>query len=268
MIVVFSAGIGYLFALPGPIQWGSFLLFVLGGFLVTASANALNEIIEKDLDRLMKRTALRPLPAGRMAVPEATLVAGLFGVAGIFVLGYFFNYLAGMLGGASLLAYAFIYTPLKRISSIAVFVGAIPGAFPPVIGWAAATGQISGVALLLFAIQFLWQFPHFWAVAWLAFEDYKAAGFRLLPSGTGKSRISAFYNILYIATLMAVTSMPYLMGISGVISLVIVLLAGVGFLWPAIRLYWSVADKDARSLMYASFLYLPVVFIALILDKI
>jgi len=156
LTVVFSSAMGYAFALRSTLNWSEFLLFMLGGFLVAGAANALNEIIEKDLDKLMKRTALRPLPSDRMSIVEAILAAGIFSVIGIFILTWFFNPLTGIIGAVSMLTYAFIYTPLKRISNIAVFVGAIPGALPPVIGWVAVTGHFGfGVNAFVFYSVFM-----------------------------------------------------------------------------------------------------------------
>jgi len=268
LTVVFSSAMGYAFALQHTLNWGDFLLFMLGGFLVAGAANALNEIIEKDLDKLMKRTALRPLPAERMHVVEAILTAGIFSLSGIFILAWFFNPLTGLIAAASMLIYAFIYTPLKRISNFAVFVGAIPGALPPVIGWVSITGHFGLEAMLLFSIQFLWQFPHFWAIAWLSFDDYKKAGFNLLPTDTGKSKNSAVYNMIYIATLIPVSMLPWIFGLSGELSLILVLAAGFTFLWLAVKLFLNLTESAARNLLFGSLIYLPLVLLALILDKI
>lgn len=267
-IVVFSAAIGFLLASSGSMDWMGLLLIGLAGFLITGSANALNEIIEKDYDKLMKRTANRPLPTNRMSTVEALLLAGIMGVVGIFILASQFNYLAALIGALSLLSYAFIYTPLKRISNIAVFVGAIPGALPPMIGWVAMTGAITVEAFILFSIQFLWQFPHFWAIAWVAHDDYSRAGFRLLPSEGGRTRQSAFYNIVYILFLIPVSLLPFFLGFSGWISAVIISLTGLLFLLQAYRLYVKCDDKSAVKLMLGSFVYLPVVLLALVFDKV
>lgn len=263
-IVVFSAGIGYLFA--GGEQSG-FLLFLLGGFLVTAASNALNQVLESETDKLMTRTADRPLAALRMQAAEAILAAGIFAVAGIGILWYFFNSVSALLGALSLISYAFIYTPMKKISPIAVFIGAFPGAVPPVIGFAAASGEITDIALLLFAIQFLWQFPHFWSIAWVAYDDYAKAGFYLLPSASGKTKSSASHIVIYSLILIPVSMLPFIMKMSGLVSTIIVVLTGLLFLLQAYKLYRTCDTKDARKLMFASFLYLPVVFISLLIDK-
>ena len=266
-IVVFSAGIGYIFAAQGTIDYFLLTMLLLGGFFITGASNAFNEILEKDSDKLMKRTANRPLPANRMNVTEAILIAGILGVLGIAILAIFFNTLSALVGAVSLLIYSFIYTPLKRVSNIAVFVGAIPGALPPIIGWIAYTGNIELGALILFSIQFLWQFPHFWAIAWVAFEDYKTGGFNLLPS-SNKDKSSALQNMIYISFLIPVSLLPFILGITGFISALIILAAGVVFLWQAFNLYYSCENKHAKVLMIGSFFYLPIVFLSLIFDKI
>ncbi len=264
-IVVFSSGIGYLFA--GGNQ-SEFLLFLLGGFLVTAASNALNQVIESDTDKLMSRTADRPLAAVRMQTTEAILAAGIFALGGIGILWFFFNPVTALLGALSLISYAFVYTPMKKISPVAVFIGAFPGAVPPVIGWAAATGHITETAMLLFAIQFLWQFPHFWAIAWVSFDDYAKAGFYLLPSASGKTRASASHIAIYSLILIPISILPFAMQITGIVSTIIILIAGLLFLLQAIKLYKTCDTKDARTLMFASFLYLPLVFVSLLVDKI
>lgn len=264
-IVVFSAGIGYLFA--GGTQ-SQFFLFLLGGFLITAASNAINQIIESETDRLMTRTADRPLAAYRMQATEAIIAAGIMAVGGIALLWIFFNTFCALLGALSLISYAFLYTPMKKVSPVAVFIGAFPGAMPPLIGCAAATGQITDIAVLLFAIQFVWQFPHFWAIAWVACEDYAKAGFHLLPSLSGRGKSSATHIVIYTIMLLPVGLIMYFMGYTGPVSAIIVTVTGLGFLYQAFRLYKSCEHKDARNLMFGSFLYLPIVLIALLIDKI
>jgi len=263
-IVVFSSGIGYLFA--GGAQAG-FVLFLLGGFFITAASNALNQVIESDTDKLMARTQNRPLASARMQPTEAILSAGIMAVTGIILLWYFFNPLSALLGALSLISYAFVYTPMKKVSPVSVFVGAFPGAIPPVIGWAAATGDITGTALLLFAIQFLWQFPHFWAIAWVAYDDYAKAGFYLLPSASGKTKASASHIVVYSLILIPVSIMPFVLNLTGLVSAIVVTVCGLLFLYQSYKLYKTCDVKDARSLMFGSFLYLPVVLVALLIDK-
>lgn len=267
-LVVFSSLIGYLFAANGGWEWSQLILFLTGGFLVTASSNALNQVIEKEFDRLMNRTMKRPLPDERMSVMEALLTAGVFGVGGITIFLVYFNQLSAILSALALLTYAFIYTPLKRFSPIAVFVGALPGALPPLIGIVSAAGSITTLGLSLFAIQFLWQFPHFWAVAWVAYDDYVRAGYHLLPSRSGRTKFSALQTVFYIIALIPVSLVPAWFGFTGVVSAVVVLLCGLVFLFQALNLFRECTVPAARKLMFGSFFYLPVVLLALYLDRI
>lgn len=268
LLVVFSAVIGYLFASPAVITFSHIMWLILGGTLVTGASNAINQIIEKDIDKLMARTQSRPMAAERMNMLEAILAAGVMGISGILVLTYFFNPTAGVLSAISLLSYAFVYTPLKRISPIAVFVGAIPGALPPMIGYVCATGSIDFVAVVLFSIQFLWQFPHFWAIAWIQYDDYKKAGIMLLPSASGKTRASAIQNVVYCGMLLVVSMIPYFFNWIGLIGNLFIVGVGVVFIWMAWNHYRKCDDKTARILMFGSFLYLPVMQLALVVGKI
>lgn len=269
LLVVFSAVMAYLLALPnGTINWMNVAFLSLGGFLITASSNTINQIIEKDTDKLMDRTKNRPLPAGRMKLIEAYLIAGICGVIGITILATVFNPISGFLGAVSLISYAFIYTPFKKISPIAVFIGAIPGSMPLLIGSTCVTGTITMEGMTLFAIQFFWQIPHFWSIAWLLNEDYKKAGYHLLPSKEGKNRTTALQNIPYLVCLIAVSIVPYTLGMVGITALIVALIAGFLFLIAGIQLATDLSDKSARKLMFASFLYIPIVFIGFVLDKI
>lgn len=267
-LVVFSAVMAYLLAMPTSVDMVKIVLLSFGGFLVTGSSNAINQIIEKDIDKLMNRTKERPLPAGRMTLVEACLIAGISGIAGILVLGFAFNSLSGLLGALALISYGFIYTPFKRISPAVVFIGGVPGSMPLLIGWTAATGTIGLGGIILFTIQFFWQIPHFWAIAWLLNDDYKRGGYNLLPAPSEKNNITALQNIPYLVCLIAVSILPYVFGFTGIISLVVAIIAGVYFLMTGIQLATDVTDKSAKRLMFASFAYLPIVFIAYVLDKI
>ncbi len=267
-LVVFSAVIGYF---VGAAHWDFFsvLMIILSGYMITGASNAINQIIEKDIDKLMDRTANRPLPTERMQLLEAILVTGLVAVGGLVLITLYFNPTAGLLSAISLISYAFIYTPLKRINSIAVFVGAIPGALPPIIGYVAANnGHINQFAILIFMIQFIWQFPHFWAIAWLKFDDYKKAGIMLLPSKEGKNRYTALMNIIYVIALIFAGFLPYVFGYVGINGTIILTISGLFFLVPAVRLYLTQDDKDAKKLMFASFFYLPISLFVLLFDKI
>ncbi len=270
-IVVFSAGIGYLLATASGasatgFHYAELAWLMLGGLLVTGAANALNEVIERDTDAKMERTANRPLPTGRMGMGTALMVAGGSGIAGVAILWSVFNPTAALLGALALLSYAFIYTPMKRMGAFAVFVGAIPGAIPPAIGWTAATGDLGTGALILFALQFFWQFPHFWAIAWMAKDDYAKAGFDLLPDASGRSRRSALHILAYTVVLIPLGLLPYWAGMSGLIGSGVAVLCGSLFTLQALRLLQTCTVKDARALLFGSFAYLPIVFAALVLD--
>ncbi len=268
LLVVFSAVIGYIFGSNSFYNITHIFWLVLGGTLVTCASNAINQVIEKDIDKLMSRTQNRPLPTERMNATEAILAAGIMGVAGIVILTSFFNDLAGILSAISLLLYAFVYTPLKRVSPVAVFVGAIPGALPPMIGYVCATNRIDFVAVVLFSVQFIWQFPHFWSIAWLQFEDYKKAGIMLLPSASGKTRMSAIQNVIYCSVLLVVSMIPYFFNMIGWFANTFIVAVGIMFLWMAWSHYRKCDDKTARILMFGSFLYLPVMQLALVIGKI
>jgi len=265
-LVVFSASISFLIGskVNGHIDWLNWVKLIVGGFLVTAAANSFNEIIEKDLDKLMKRTMDRPIPSGKMNTGQA-LVLGLgMGMAGTYLLGSL-NLLTGLLSVFSILLYAFAYTPLKRKSPIAVFVGAIPGALPPLIGYVAAHERIDEIALILFAIQFVWQFPHFWAIAWVLDDDYKLAGFRLLPTGN-RNTGSAVITFIFTLILLPVSLLPTIYGYGGYYVGGVSLVCSLIFLYQAFGLLRAQSIEAARKLMFGSFMYLPVVQLMFLFD--
>jgi protoheme IX farnesyltransferase len=266
-LVVFSGAFGYLLANDGAVDWFKLGMLCLGSFLITGAANTINQIIERETDKLMKRTSNRPLPTGRLSVNEALVYTVVLMVAGTAVMILFVNTLSAVLSLFSLLLYGFAYTPLKQKSSIAVFVGAFPGAFPPLIGWVAQTGHIGMEGLILFAIQFIWQFPHFWSIAWILDEDYKRAGFKMLPS-YGKHKNTALQNLAFTLLLIPIGFLPTQEGITGITSGIIAMIAGLVMTYFAFRLYKTCDNKDAKRLMFASFLYLPLVQIAYLIDKI
>ncbi len=269
LLVVFSAFITYLLG-SDVLDIQGLILLCIGGFLVTAAANILNQVFEKEYDLLMKRTANRPVAAGRMEVSEAVLAAGLMSVAGLLLLATF-NPQTALLGAVSLLSYAFIYTPMKRVSPAAVWIGAVPGALPMAIGWVAAGGNLFGPEIIfLFSIQFIWQFPHFWAIAWVAYKDYSNAGFYLLPSRKldGRDKSTALQTVFYAACLVPMSYLPMYFKISGWTAVFVMLFMAVIYLSYAINLYNKCTDKAARKLMFASFAYLPVVLLVLVMDKI
>ena len=244
---------------------------IVGGTLLTGASNGFNEIIERDLDALMDRTKNRPLPTSKMSLVEAYVVASLFGIAGIGILGWFINPMCGILGLAAIVLYAVVYTPLKQKTPFAVFVGAFPGSIPPMLGCVAATegfGQITLLALLMFSVQFIWQFPHFWAIAWRVNDDYLKAGFKMLPSAGGRDKATAFQIVVYTIGLIPVSLLPTFFGYTGVISGIVAVVAGIIFTKQAIDLYRSLSAEDAKKLMFGSFVYLPAVQLAYLLDKI
>jgi protoheme IX farnesyltransferase len=269
LTVVFSAVMAFLIAVDGNYYLTDLFILFLGGFLTTGAANALNQVLEKDYDRLMKRTENRPLPTGRMTVSEAVLVAGLMSLVGIVLLALF-NPMTAFLGMLSLISYAFIYTPMKRVSNIAVTIGAIPGALPMVIGCTAAQGgSLTSVALILFALQFIWQFVHFWAIAWLGDEDYKNAGFQLLPTKNGeKDENTGRQSLIYVLFLLPISWGLYYKGVTGWVSAVILTILAIGFAYTAWNLYKKCSREAARIQMFYSLLYLPLALMALYFDKI
>lgn len=253
--------------------WKMILLLFAGGMLVTGSANAINQVVEKDTDAQMKRTGKRPVAAGRLSETEGWVFAVLTGAAGVFILGYYFNWLSAGLAAFSLFLYAFIYTPLKKVNSIAVLVGAVPGALPCLIGWAAGDNNLGLGGWILFAFQFFWQFPHFWAIAWVAHKDYSAVGFKLLPADEGPTKFTALQAIIYSLVLVPVTLAPYFTGIcsyegtAGIISLALVLLANLFMIGRCVNLYRKMDVSAARKVMFGSYMYLPVVLLAFLLSK-
>ena len=273
IMVVFSSVISYLLAPRVEYNWIMILLLFAGGMLVTGSANAINQVVEKDTDAQMKRTSTRPVAAGRMSVGEGWAFAIVTGALGVFILGFYFNWLSAGLAAFSLFLYAFIYTPLKKVNSIAVLMGAVPGALPCLIGWAAGDDQLSTGGWVLFAFQFFWQFPHFWAIAWVAHKDYSAVGFKLLPANEGPTRFTAIQTIAYSLLLVPVTLLPYFTGMCsyedtmGLISIGLVILANLFMIGRCVALYKNMDVSSARKVMFGSYMYLPVVLLALLLSK-
>ena len=265
ILVIVSALSGYLFA-GGDNNYDLFLL-MLGGLLVTAASNGSNQIWERDLDKLMKRTEKRPLPIGDMTLKEAYSVVIISLIVGIYML-YKINYQSALLGISAYISYVFLYTPLKRITPWAVLVGAFPGAIPPMLGAVAASGKFGIVAGVLFFVQFIWQFPHFWAIAWVVFDDYKEGGFALLPSKLGKSKNSALQIAIYSFILIPFSLLPWVLGWTGISSLIIATLLGTLFFLQSYKLLITCDDKDARKLMFASFFYLPIIQFLYVFDKI
>jgi protoheme IX farnesyltransferase len=272
LLVVLTACLGYFIAIvktSAVFHLGSFLGLVIGGFLLTASSNTLNQIIERQSDSKMSRTANRPLVMQRISFIEALLFALISGVSSLIILGLSLNATAAFLGLASLILYAFFYTPLKKLTPLAVFVGAFPGAFPPLLGFIGATGVMTFDALVLFTIQFFWQFPHFWSLAWVLHDDYQKAGYFMLPSKTGKSKKSAFQIWWYSVMLLIVSFIPIYSKLlntqfSVILYFSVAILLGAFMIGLSRKLYNSLSDADARKLMFASFVYIPLLLAALL----
>lgn len=272
MLVIFSSVISYLLAPHHEASVFNILALSIGGSLTTTSANIINQILERHSDKFMRRTMNRPLPTGRIGVTEAWIIVVVTGVLGVFIISSVFNLLAGMLGLLSLLLYGFLYTPMKKIHPIATFIGAIPGSLPLLIGWVASEGVLTGPFSLggwaLFLIQFFWQFPHFWAIAWMGYEDYLKAGIQMLPSYAGRTKFTGVQCMLYSATLIPICMLPNMLGISGVVGMWICVILSVLFFLVSFNFYRKNDMKSAKQLMFASITYLPIVYIVLFIDKI
>jgi heme o synthase len=266
-LVAFSCAFGYVLAAKS-IDWSVLPMLFLGGFLLSGASVIVNQIIEKDLDKVMTRTMSRPLPTHRLTVQEAITFCVICFVTGTAILLSYTNNLTTSLSVLSMVLYSFVYTPLKRVGPIAVFVGAIPGALPPLLGWTASAGAITHEALIIFGIQFIWQFPHFWAIAWVADEDYKKAGFKLLPSGGQKDLNTALQIMIYTMCLIPLGLLPATFGITGINSAIVATVCGVLFFAQTLSLMKTGDRKSALKIMFGSFLYLPIVQIAYLLDKI
>ncbi len=266
LLVAFSCAFGFVLASANTNLVTLTMLFI-GGFLLSGASVAINQIMEKDYDKVMSRTMNRPMPTERLSWREAIIFSIICTILSLSILAAYTNTLTVALSVLSMLLYCFAYTPLKRVGSIAVFVGAIPGALPPLLGWVAATGRISYEALLIFGIQFIWQFPHFWAIAWVADEDYKKAGFKLLPLGGQKDLNTAIQIMIYTLALLPLGLLPAVFGLTGIHSAFVVTICGVLFLAQTFSLMKTVSRESAKRIMFGSFLYLPIVQIALLLDK-
>lgn len=285
-LVVFSCVVCYLLAPNIHFDLASVILLFFAGMCVTGSANTINQTVERKTDALMRRTAGRPVAAGRMTVNEAWTFAIILGVVGVVIMWYWFNLASAVISLLSLFLYAFIYTPLKRVNSISVLVGAFPGALPCLIGWVAGTGLISPFATfqgtlatgethtffnyggyILFAIQFLWQFPHFWAIAWVAHKDYQKAGFKLLPSEEGPTKFTAMQTVIYSMLMVPVGMLPFYFGISGILAFWILVACNLWMVYVSINLVIKMNVAAARKVMFSSYFYLMIVFLGLLLDK-
>jgi heme o synthase len=268
MLVVFSSVVGYVIIPEVKVEFINLLYLFIGGSLVTAAANAGNEILERDTDKLMRRTMLRPLPEARMTVLEASLFCVTTLIAGLSILYLKFNPLTALLSLLCFVVYVAIYTPMKKVSPISVLIGAFPGSLPCLIGWVAGTNHLGSMAAwTLFIIQFFWQFPHFWSIAWIGHEDYEKAGMKMLPRIEKVGYFTAFQCVLYSAVLIPLSALPMVVGLGGWISVTGLGLAALWFLYNSLNFLKDNSDAMARKVMFASFVYLPVVLITLVLDK-
>lgn len=268
--VVFSCVVCFLLAPDNGYNLKMIILLFVAGMLVAGSANAINQAVEKDTDAQMKRTKMRPVADGRMSQQEAYIFALIAGVIGVLMMWYFFNLSSALVSAFSLFIYAYIYTPLKTINSVAVLIGGFPGALPCLIGWLAGfyNQPISWTGgWILFGIQFLWQFPHFWAIAWVAHSDYTKVGFKLLPSDKGPTKFTALQAIMYSVLMIPVGILPYYFGMTGQVSMWIVIACNLFMVFQCIRLYREMDVKAARRVMFSSYIYLPIVLLALLADK-
>ena len=266
--VVFTCVICYMLA-PKVMtyDWPMILLLTFAGLCITGSANAINQAVEKDTDAQMKRTANRPVASGRMSQQTAYTFATITGILGVAIMWKYFNFSSALLSAFSLFLYAFIYTPLKKINSIAVLVGAFPGALPCLIGWVAGNDDFAYAGLALFLIQFIWQFPHFWAIAWVTHADYSRVGFKLLPAKEGPTRFTALQCIMYAVLMIPIGFLPYYLNLTGQISMWILLVANIFMVVQCVRLYQNMGVPAARRVMFSSYIYLPIVYLALLADK-
>ena len=266
--VVFTSITGYLLGTE-TIDYTIVFLLAFGGYLMVGASNAFNQVIEKDIDSLMQRTKNRPLPAGRMSETVALTIAIIFTIAGIGIL-YAIDPKCALFGAISIFLYTSAYTPLKAVTPLAVFVGAIPGAIPFMLGWVAATGEFGIEAGFLFMIQFFWQFPHFWAIGWLQFEEYNKAGLHMLPMD--KKDKGAVVQIIFYTCIMILMSVAPVLKVTGnfyiyPITAVLIFILGVLMLYYAFKLYKSEKNTDARKLMLASVFYITIVPIIYVVDK-
>jgi protoheme IX farnesyltransferase len=266
VFVVISAVFGYFIGAES-VSLVSLLWLTLGGFFITASSNAFNQIIERNHDGLMERTKNRPLPQNKLTVTETLITSFVLTISGVLILGLGLNPLSGVLGLLAVFMYAAVYTPLKRISTFGVFVGAFPGAFPPMLGYVAATGSFGLEAGILFFIQFVWQFPHFWAIAWRLHKDYNQAGFKMLPFNT-KNRTSAVIILMSSLALFASSFLPEYFGLTGRIATVALFVLSFLMVIPSIRLAQTLNDKFALRIMLLSYLYLIFSLFFILIDKI
>ncbi len=267
LLVALSSVFGFFISSSNVDIYEVFILLV-GGYLISSSSVINNQILEKDLDKMMNRTNKRPIPTGRISVYKSVIMSIFSMIIGLFLISFYLNIYAALLSFISLILYSFVYTPMKKFGPIAVFIGAIPGALPPLIGWVASTGQITLEAIIIFSIQFIWQFPHFWAIAWMYDDDYKKVGFKLLPNNGEKNLKTAVNIMIYTLFLIPLGLLPTIFGITGIISGTVAVFLAIIFLAQTFKLINDYSRESAVKVMFSSFIYLPIVQISYVLDKI
>lgn len=267
LLVALSSVFGFFISSSNVDIYEVFILLV-GGYLISSSSVINNQILEKDLDKMMNRTNKRPIPTGRISVYKSVIMSIFSMIIGLFLISFYLNIYAALLSFISLILYSFVYTPMKKFGPIAVFIGAIPGALPPLIGWVASTGQITLEAIIIFSIQFIWQFPHFWAIAWMYDDDYKKVGFKLLPNSGEKNLKTAVNIMIYTLFLIPLGLLPTIFGITGIISGTVAVFLAIIFLAQTFKLINDYSRESAVKVMFSSFIYLPIVQISYVLDKI
>ena len=267
LLVLVTTAVGFYLGVAGPVSYGALFHVVFGTALAAAGASALNQWWERRLDALMQRTKTRPIPAGRMLPRDALVAGGLLAIAGIVYLTVLCNWLSALLAAITIIIYIFAYTPLKSISTANTIVGAIPGALPPMIGWAAACGAIDAGAWSLFAIIFLWQLPHFFAIAWMYRDDYARAGFRMISGDDRSGERSASQSVFFSILLFIIAGVPTFLGMTTLLYLPVELALGGIFIMVAMRFLRSRKSTDARLLFITSIVYLPLLLGALVLTK-
>ena len=267
LLVALSSVFGF-FISSSKVDINEVFILLVGGYLISSSSVINNQILEKDLDKMMNRTNKRPIPTGRISVYKSVIMSIFSMIIGLFLISFYLNIYAALLSFISLILYSFVYTPMKKFGPIAVFIGAIPGARPPLIGWVASTGQITLEAIIIFSIQFIWQFPHFWAIAWMYDDDYKKVGFKLLPNNGEKNLKTAVNIMIYTLFLIPLGLLPTIFGITGIISGTVAVFLAIIFLAQTFKLINDYSRESAVKVMFSSFIYLPIVQISYVLDKI
>ena len=267
LLVALSSVFGF-FISSSNVDINDVFILLVGGYLISSSSVINNQILEKDLDKMMNRTNKRPIPTGRISIYKSVVMSIFSMIIGLFLISFYLNIYSALLSFISLILYSFVYTPMKKIGPIAVFIGAIPGALPPLIGWVASTGQVTLEAIIIFSIQFIWQFPHFWAIAWMYDDDYKKVGFKLLPNNGEKNLKTAVNIMIYTLFLIPLGLLPTIFGITGIISGTVAVFLAIIFLAQTFKLINDYSRESAVKVMFSSFIYLPIVQISYVLDKI